>query len=78
MYECVWHCVVVAVILGCYVCVSGVISSNKSMVLRIISQIRIGSDLTRFVMPIFIFEKRSLLELYAEFFAHPDIITKQV
>lgn len=54
----------------------GALSSNRSIVLRIISQIRIGMDLTRFVMPIFIFEKRSLLELYAEFFAHPDIIIR--
>lgn len=33
-------------------------------------------DLTRFGLPIFIFEKRSLLEFYSEFFSHPDIITR--
>ena len=30
-------------------------------------------DLTRIPLPTFILEKRSLLEMYAEFLAHPDI-----
>lgn len=33
-------------------------------------------DLTRFALPVTILEKRSLLEMYAEFFAHPDILTR--
>ena len=37
------------------------------------SQVRIGMDLTRIPLPTFILEKRSLLEMYAEFLAHPDI-----
>ena len=36
-------------------------------------QVRIGMDLTRIPLPTFILEKRSLLEMYAEFLAHPDI-----
>ena len=36
---------------------------------------RIGMDLTRIPLPTFILEKRSLLEMYAEFLAHPDIFT---
>ena len=32
-------------------------------------------DLTRIVLPTFILERRSLLEMYADFFAHPDIFT---
>ena len=33
-------------------------------------------DLTKIVLPTFILEKRSLLEMYAEFFAHPDMFTE--
>ena len=36
-------------------------------------QVRIGMDLTKIVLPTFILERRSLLEMYADFFAHPDI-----
>ena len=43
-----------------------------------ISQLRIGMDLTRFALPVYILEKRSLLEMYAEFFAHPDILTRYI
>ena len=38
-------------------------------------QVRIGMDLTKIVLPTFILERRSLLEMYADFFAHPDIFT---
>ena len=30
-------------------------------------------DLTKIVLPTFILERRSLLEMYSDFFAHPDI-----
>ena len=33
-------------------------------------------DLTKIVLPTFILERRSLLEMYADFFAHPDIFTE--
>ena len=62
---------------NCILClVTGLFRSNKSMILQLLSQIRIGMDLTRFVLPAFIFEKRSLLEMYAEFFSHPEIIVR--
>lgn len=35
-------------------------------------------DLTRFGLPVVIFEKRSLLEFYSEFFSHPDIIVRYI
>ena len=38
-------------------------------------KVRIGMDLTKIVLPTFILERRSLLEMYADFFAHPDIFT---
>ena len=33
-------------------------------------------DLTKIVLPTFILERRSLLEMYADFFAHPDIFVE--
>ena len=41
-----------------------------------LTQVRIGMDLTKIVLPTFILERRSLLEMYADFFAHPDIFTE--
>ena len=32
-------------------------------------------DLTKIVLPTFILERRSLLEMYADFFVHPEIFT---
>ena len=32
-------------------------------------------DLTKIVLPTFILERRSLLEMYADFFAHPDLFS---
>lgn len=33
-------------------------------------------DLTKVVLPTFILERRSLLEMYADFFAHPDLFVR--
>ena len=38
-------------------------------------KVRIGMDLTKIVLPTFILERRSLLEMYADFFVHPEIFT---
>lgn len=35
-------------------------------------KVSIGMDLTKVTLPTFILERRSLLEMYADFFAHPD------
>lgn len=51
-------------------------SSNNSVITHLLSQVRIGMDLTRIPLPTFILEKRSLLEMYAEFLAHPDIFVE--
>ena len=32
-------------------------------------------DLTKIVLPTFILEQRSLLEMYGDFFVHPEIFT---
>uniref|UniRef100_A0A0K8SGR3 PH domain-containing protein n=2 Tax=Lygus hesperus TaxID=30085 RepID=A0A0K8SGR3_LYGHE len=44
-----------------------------SVVTHLLSQVKIGMDLSKVVLPTFILEKRSLLEMYADFFAHPDL-----
>ncbi|CAH0551346.1 unnamed protein product [Brassicogethes aeneus] len=51
-----------------------VISENHGSVIRhLLSQVKIGMDLTKVVLPTFILERRSLLEMYADYFAHPDL-----
>ena len=44
-----------------------------SMIIISLHQVRIGMDLTKIVLPTFILERRSLLEMYSDFFAHPDL-----
>ncbi|KAJ9593319.1 hypothetical protein L9F63_015139, partial [Diploptera punctata] len=52
------------------------IEVHGSVVSHLISQVKIGMDLTKVVLPTFILERRSLLEMYADYFAHPDIFIK--
>ncbi|XP_060525866.1 oxysterol-binding protein-related protein 9 [Cylas formicarius] len=47
--------------------------SHGSVIRHLLSQVKIGMDLTKVILPTFILEKRSLLEMYADFFAHPDL-----
>lgn len=51
-------------------------AANKSMITYMIGQVRIGMDLSRVTLPTFILEKRSLLEMYADFMAHPDLFVE--
>ncbi|XP_077347587.1 oxysterol-binding protein-related protein 10 [Lithobates pipiens] len=51
----------------------GVMEDQRSVILHLISQLKLGMDLTKVVLPTFILEKRSLLEMYANFMAHPDL-----
>ncbi|XP_012215655.1 oxysterol-binding protein-related protein 9 isoform X2 [Linepithema humile] len=46
--------------------------SHGSVVTHLLSQVKIGMDLTKVTLPTFILERRSLLEMYADYFAHPD------
>ncbi|XP_057193687.1 oxysterol-binding protein-related protein 10-like [Triplophysa rosa] len=50
-----------------------VLEDQRSVILQLCSQLKLGMDLTRVVLPTFILEKRSLLEMYANFMAHPDL-----
>ncbi|XP_061529652.1 oxysterol-binding protein-related protein 10 isoform X2 [Phycodurus eques] len=51
----------------------GVLDEQRSIILHLLSQLKLGMDLTKVVLPTFILEKRSLLEMYANFMAHPDM-----
>lgn len=52
--------------------------AHGSVVTHLLSQVKIGMDLTRVVLPTFILERRSLLEMYSDYFAHPDYFLKYV
>ncbi|XP_077306370.1 oxysterol-binding protein-related protein 9 isoform X3 [Lithobates pipiens] len=49
------------------------VEEHKSVIMHLLSQVRLGMDLTKVVLPTFILERRSLLEMYADFFAHPEL-----
>lgn len=49
------------------------IEEHKSVVLHSLSQLKLGMDLTRVVLPTFILEKRSLLEMFADCMGHPQL-----
>ena len=51
---------------------------HGSVITHLLSQVKLGMDLTKVVLPTFILERRSLLEMYADFFAHPDIFVGYV
>ncbi|RTG86722.1 oxysterol-binding protein-related protein 9/10/11 [Schistosoma bovis] len=49
------------------------VQSHGSVITHLLSQLRIGMDLTRITLPTFILERRSTLEMYADFLAHADL-----
>lgn len=51
----------------------GSVEGHGSVLSHLLAQVKIGMDLTKVVLPTFILERRSLLEMYADFFAHPDM-----
>lgn len=50
--------------------------AQGSVIKHLLSQVKIGMDLTKVVLPTFILERRSLLEMYADYFAHPDLFVQ--
>ncbi|VDD87610.1 unnamed protein product [Enterobius vermicularis] len=50
----------------------GNMQQHGSVLMHLLSQVSVGMDLTKVTLPTFILERRSLLEMYADFFAHPD------
>ncbi|VEL34879.1 unnamed protein product [Protopolystoma xenopodis] len=53
----------------------GSMQSHGSVISYLLSQLRIGMDLTRITLPTFILERRSALEMYADFLTHADLWT---
>ncbi|KAL4224720.1 Oxysterol-binding protein-related protein 10 [Mactra antiquata] len=49
---------------------------HKSIILHLLSQLKLGMDLTKVVLPTFILERRSLLELFADCMAHPNVFLR--
>lgn len=52
------------------------VEEHKSVILHLLSQLKLGMDLTKVVLPTFILERRSLLEMFADCMAHPDFFLK--
>lgn len=52
------------------------VEEHKSIILHLLSQLKLGMDLTKVVLPTFILERRSLLEMFADCMAHPDFFLK--
>jgi hypothetical protein len=46
---------------------------HRSVVLHLLAQLKLGMDLTWVVLPTFILEKRSLLEMFADCMGHPQL-----
>uniref|UniRef100_UPI0035902350 oxysterol-binding protein-related protein 11 isoform X1 n=2 Tax=Myxine glutinosa TaxID=7769 RepID=UPI0035902350 len=51
----------------------GGLDEQRSVILHVLSHLKLGMDLTRVVLPTFILECRSLLEMFADFLSHPDL-----
>lgn len=47
--------------------------SRPYVLSHFLGQIKIGMDLMEIALPSYMLERRSLLEMYSEFFAHPDL-----
>ncbi|XP_077979284.1 oxysterol-binding protein-related protein 11-like isoform X2 [Glandiceps talaboti] len=54
----------------------GGVEKHKSIILHLLSQLKLGMDLTKVVLPTFILECRSLLEMFADFMSHPDMFLR--
>ncbi|GAA5889393.1 hypothetical protein JCM6882_000730 [Rhodosporidiobolus microsporus] len=46
----------------------------KNMLLALISQLRVGMDLSRVTLPVFVLEPRSMLERVTDFHSHPELL----
>ncbi|XP_035234208.1 oxysterol-binding protein-related protein 10-like [Stegodyphus dumicola] len=51
---------------------------GHSVLMNLMSQLKLGADLTNVVLPSFILEPRSLLEMFADCMRHPDFLVRMV
>lgn len=49
------------------------VEDHRSIILALLSQLKLGMDLTKVELPAFVLEKRSLLETIADTMAHPQL-----
>lgn len=70
-----WQSLYVARVTMVFVAVENV-QEHGSVVMHLLSQLSVGMDLTKITLPTFILERRSLLEMFADFFAHPDLFAQ--
>jgi hypothetical protein len=49
------------------------VEENKSVILHLLSQLKLGMDITGVVLPSFLLEKRYLLEMFADCMGHPQL-----
>jgi hypothetical protein len=54
------------------------VEDQKSVILHLLSKLKLGMDLTQVVLPTFILEKRSLLEMFADCMGHPQLFVWSV
>ncbi|XP_078483205.1 oxysterol-binding protein-related protein 11-like isoform X3 [Ciona intestinalis] len=47
--------------------VLGAVDEHRNVIMHLLSQLKLGMDLTKVTLPTFILEKRSLLEMYSDF-----------
>uniref|UniRef100_H2YL60 Oxysterol-binding protein n=1 Tax=Ciona savignyi TaxID=51511 RepID=H2YL60_CIOSA len=52
----------------------GAVDEHKNVIMHLLSQIKLGMDLTTVTLPTFILEKRSLLEMYSDFVGYPQLL----
>ncbi|KZT24680.1 Oxysterol-binding protein [Neolentinus lepideus HHB14362 ss-1] len=54
---------------------TSILDENEgSIIMSLISQLRVGMDLSKVTLPTFVLEPRSMLERITDFMAHPDLI----
>ncbi|GIY25065.1 oxysterol-binding protein-related protein 11 [Caerostris darwini] len=49
---------------------------RHSVIMNLMSQLKLGIDLTNVTLPSFMLEPRSLLEMFADSFRHPDLLVR--
>ncbi|XP_046860517.1 oxysterol-binding protein-related protein 11-like [Xenia sp. Carnegie-2017] len=52
------------------------IEEHKSLILHLLSKLKLGMDLTKVSLPTFILEPRSLLEMFADCYGYPQLFLK--
>lgn len=52
----------------------GSVESQKSLILNLLSHLKLGTDLTKVPLPTFVLQSRSLLETYSDFFTNTSLL----